>query len=161
MPRHRRRIFVVHCFVIGFRGSRVARSHLCSPSTWILQSMQYSFCRTCVPTWIAPLAVLPKKDLCCAAGTRLSFAIGLRFHDKGAPNDSDIAKVLNLSVGKFEPTSSPPLAWNSARSERDASSLFDLGTSCTGRRLSPCHWSSQSCHQQSHRDHGHSGSSHD
>jgi hypothetical protein len=49
------------------------------------------------------MAVLPDKDLRCSAGTRVSFAIHFRFHDKGAPDDSDIAKVLNFGVGKFEP----------------------------------------------------------
>jgi len=49
------------------------------------------------------MTVLPDKDLRCAAGTRFSFAIHFRFHDKGAPNDGNIAKVLNFGVGKFEP----------------------------------------------------------
>jgi hypothetical protein len=56
-----------------------------------------------MPAWIAPTAVFPNKDLGCAAGARLAFAILLCFHDKGAPDDGDITKVLNLSVGKFEP----------------------------------------------------------
>src|ERR1700723_1662590 len=65
--------------------------------------MRCLFCRTGVPAWIAPAAVFPNKDLRCAAGTRLGFAMLLRFHNKGAPNDGNIAKVLNFSVGKFKP----------------------------------------------------------
>ena len=49
------------------------------------------------------MAVFPNKNLRCAAGAGLAFAILLRFHDEGAPNDGDLAKVLNLSVGKFKP----------------------------------------------------------
>ena len=49
------------------------------------------------------MTVLPDEDLRCAAGTRFSFAIHFRFDDKGAPNDGNIAKVLNFGVGKFEP----------------------------------------------------------
>ena len=65
--------------------------------------MRCSFCRTGVPAWIAPTAVFPNKDLRCSAGTRLAFAILLRLQDEGAPNDGDIAKVLNFSARKFEP----------------------------------------------------------
>src|SRR5271166_6855865 len=65
--------------------------------------MRQSFCRTGVPTRIRPMVMLPNKDLRCPAGTRVPFAIGFRLQGKGAPNDGDIAKVLNFSVGKFEP----------------------------------------------------------
>ena len=53
------------------------------------------------------MAVLPNKDLGCPAGTRLPFAIHFRFQNEGAPNDGDMAEVLNLSVGKFEPNEFP------------------------------------------------------
>jgi hypothetical protein len=52
--------------------------------------------------------MFPNKDLRCPAGTRVSFAIHFRFYDKGAPNDGDIAKVLNFGVEKFEPNEFSP-----------------------------------------------------
>src|SRR5580693_5084422 len=63
----------------------------------------WSFFWVGVPPRIGPPPALPNKDFGHSARTRGSFAVNLEFHDIAAPNDGDIAKVLNFGAGEFKP----------------------------------------------------------
>lgn len=68
-----------------------------------------------MPSRIDPPAVFPDEDLGCAAGAGRSFAVGFGFEGEVAPDDGDVAEVLNLGAREFE---SKELAATGAKFDR-------------------------------------------
>lgn len=56
-----------------------------------------------MPAWVRPVPMLPYENLIGSAVAYGAFAILLHLDDVSAPDDGDVAEVLHLGVGKFQP----------------------------------------------------------